>query len=116
MPGVGQTPLTQRGAATVNILILQERPQSVGGGLRLKTGQVVLTVVDTDSGLVLLKLICVSTTFLSSYFLECVPGKRAAGALQTGAAAQRITGILLMMRTDGRISANSLSKLTFRTI
>ena len=110
MSGVGQ-----RGAAPVNILILQERPQSMGGRLLLETGQVVLTV-DTNSRLVLFKLICVSTTFLPPYFLECVPGQRAAGALKTGAAVQRITVRLLMKRTDGRITDNCLRKLTFRTI
>ena len=118
MSGAGQTPLTQRGAAPVNILILQERPQSMGGRLLLKAGQVGLTVVDAHSGLVLLKLVCVSTTFLSPYFLECVPGQGAAGAgaLKTGAGVQRITVSLLMRRTEGRITDNCLGKLTFRTI
>ena len=116
MSGAGQAPLTQRGAAPVNILILQERPQSMGGRLLMKAGQVGLTVVDAHSGLVLLKLVCVSTTFLSPYFLECIPGEGAAGALQTGAAAQRITVNLWVMRTDGRITASCLSELTFRTI
>ena len=83
MSGAGQTPLlAQRGAAPVNILILQERPQSMGGRRLLETGQVVLTV-DTNSRLVLFKLICVSTTFLSPYFLECVPRERVGGALKT---------------------------------
>ena len=49
MSGGGQTPLlTQRGAAPVNILVFQERPQSMGGRLWLETGQLVLTV-DTNS-------------------------------------------------------------------
>ena len=108
MSGGGQTPLlAERGAAPVDILILQE-------GLGWETGQLVLTV-DTNSRLVLFKLICVSATFLSPYFLECVPGQRVAGALKTGAGVQRITVSLLMMRTEARIT-DCLSKLTFRTI
>ena len=98
----------------MNILILQERPQSMGGRLLLETGQVVLAV-DTNSRLVLFKLICVSTTFLPPYFLECVPGQRVAGALKTGAGGQGITVSLLMMRTEARIT-DCLGKLTFRTI
>ena len=106
MSGGGQTPLlTQRGAAPVNILVFQERPQSMGGRLWLETGQLVLTV-DTNSGLVLFKLICVSTTFLSPDFLESVPGQGAAGALKAGAGVQRITVSLLMMRAVGRITDN----------
>ena len=81
----------------------------------LETGQVGLAV-DTNSRLVLFKLICVSSTFLPPYLLECVPGQRAAGALKTGVAGQRITTRLLMKRTDGSLTDNCLSKLTFRTI
>ena len=114
MPARGQTPPTERGAAPVNVLVLQERPQSMWRRLLWGTGQAVLTV-DTDSGLVLLKLICVSTAFLSPYFLECVPGERVAGALRTGAAVQRITESLLVMRSEAGIT-NCLSKLTFGTI
>ena len=109
MSGGGQTPLlAERGTAPVDVLILQE-------GLGWETGQLVLTV-DTNSRLVLFKLICVSSTFLPPDLLECVPGQRAAGALKTGAAGLRITTRLLMKRTDGRLTDNCLSKLTFRTI
>ena len=87
----------------------------MGGRLLLETGQVGLAV-DTNSRLVLFKLICVSSTFLPPDLLECVPGQRAAGALKTGAAGLRITTRLLMKRTDGRLTDNCLSKLTFRTI
>ena len=79
MSGSGQASvLAQRRTAPVHVLVLQ----SSGRGLVLQTGELVLPV-DTDGRLILFKLICVSTTFLSPYFLESVPCERVAGALKT---------------------------------
>ena len=113
--GSGQASvLAQRRTAPVHVLVLQ----SSGRGLVLQTGELVLPV-DTDGRLILFKLICVSTTFLSPYFLESVPCERVAGALKTWTAVQRITfttTVFLGSRTHGSRILLSLIKLTFGTI